>query len=109
MPDDTYKPQITDKKINLSLIDDNSIGLNMYFKTVNCDCNMVRVSYADQPDKVFYLPVKNDYSTGSHSLSVRVNSGEITQKMKLDPDRDISNYSFSLQIEKMKIQQDILA
>ena len=84
VPDDTYKPQITDKKMNLSLIDDNSIGLNMYFKTVNCDCNMVRVSYADQPDKVFYLPVKNDFSTGIHSLSVRVNSGEITQEMKLE-------------------------
>ena len=135
----------------------------MYFKTVNCYCNMVRVSYADQPDKVFYLPVKNDYSARIHSLSVRVNSGEITQEMKLefldyssnvidtvntsvekyakallasndaayakykplvkamlnygaslvlqdkcvtrlyfklDPDRDISNYSFSLRIEK---------
>lgn len=84
VPDDTYKPQITDKKMNLSLIDDNSIGLNMYFKIVNCDCNMVRVSYADQPDKVFYLPVKHDYSAGIHSLSVRVNSGEITQEMKLE-------------------------
>lgn len=84
VPDDTYKPQITDKKMNLSLIDDNSIGLNMYFKTVNCDCNIVRVSYADQPDKVFYLPVKNDYSAGIHSLSVRVNSGEIAQEMKLE-------------------------
>lgn len=70
--------------MNLSLIDDNSIGLNMYFKIVNCDCNMVRVSYADQPDKVFYLPVKHDYSAGIHSLSVRVNSGEITQEMKLE-------------------------
>ena len=84
VPDDTYKPQITDKKMNLSLIDDNSIGLNMYFKTVNCNCDIVRVSYADQPNKVFYLPLKNDYSTGIHSVSVRVNSGEIAQEMKLE-------------------------
>lgn len=84
VPDDTYKPQITDKKMNLSLIDDNSIGLNMYFKTVNCDCDIVRVSYVEQPDKVFYLPPNNNYSTGIHSVSVRVNSGEIAQEMKLE-------------------------
>lgn len=84
---ENHEVQIVEKTQSLSLMDDNSIGLNIHFKTQDGWCQMVRMSYVDQPDNNYYIaPDRNIVGPISYeyNLSVRVNSGEMAREIKLE-------------------------
>lgn len=78
------KYNIYDRSQSLSIINDKTIGLNIMFRSPDVYCPIARVTYMDSPYDVFYVYIDMDYNTKIHTVPIRLNSGEITRKLKVE-------------------------
>lgn len=54
------------------------------FRSPDVYCPIARVTYMDSPYDVFYVYIDMDYNTKIHTVPIRLNSGEITRKLKVE-------------------------